>query len=535
MTNFWGWKMKHLKVSSLSSFIKTVSLFLTFSLTLFSQNFPIEKISIEQINYLEPFEIENSPSARVTINYDLPLEQSRHVLNIVAKSNLPGVADVWWGQNFILNPFPEPVSLNCVLDLHPVGGLAGQNIEEIIIAFVLTEELLLSMPQIPLEEFVVYQLTDYNYAVGSGVKTATEIDTIEVTPYTPAWSPETDPTWIYRGCEVPNIDLDNSTYPFNMDNAGNILYQGDLNACAQAALANSFAWLESQHPEINTGLNTRQMVQQLDEAVNRDFASGAPAMEGVIGGALDFIDSNQIPVSVKFQSLGLNTDINSPNFDYGHSAQNAGTNPQNPNTNQVSWDWIKSEMEAGEDVTLVYSNWDGTAWTTSHAVALTGISKDANNMKLTYKDDSGQLNPGGTSETQVDVQFINGWLVTNQLSGGPGSQIITAVVSKSYDPSVTFPPASAGEGLPNNLQLKQNYPNPFNPITQIEYSTPEDGFANLKIYNFLGELIAVLTNQFMLKGQYSIIWDGEKYSSGFYLCRLEFNGQAKTIKMVLIK
>ncbi len=522
-------------VSSLSSF-KIFLCFLIFcSVVLLSQEFPIEITSIEQINYIKPSEIENSASALVTIEYELPPDRPRQVLNILAKSINPGFEDVWWGQNIILNPFYNPVTLKCVLDFHPVGGLSGMNFEKLSIAYILTEKLLLEKPNLPLEEFSEYLIGDYNYAVGNGVETSTKIDSIEVTPLIPTWTHEQDTTWIYRGCEVPNIDLDNSTYPFNMDNQGNILYRGDLNACAQASLANSFAWLDSKHSEINTGLTTRQMIQQLDEAVNRDFASGAPDMKGVIEGALDFIDSNRIPVSVKFQSLGLNTDIDSPNFDYGHSAENEGVNPQNQNANQVSWDWIRSEMEAGEDITMVYSNWDGTEWTTSHAVTLTGISKDASNMKLTFKDDSDQLNSGGTSETQIDVRLVNGWLVTNQLSGGPGNQIITAVVSKSFDPTITFPTGGVLENQQFKFVLGQNYPNPFNPVTHIPFSISKNDFIILKVYNILGEEVANLVNKEFESGMHEVEFYSNKIGSGVYFYKISVGEFTKTKKMILRK
>lgn len=527
--------MKPLDISSLSSVRNTFYIILFLSIVLLAQKYPTLITSIEQINYIKPIEIENSASALITINYDSPPDQQRQVLNIVAKSVNPGFEDVWWGQNIILNPFYTPVTLNCVLDLHSVGGLSGMNLQELSIAYILTEKLLLEKPNLPLEEFSEYLIGDYNYAVGNGVETSTKIDSIEVTPLIPMWTPERDTTWIYRGCEVPNIDLDNSTYPFNMDNQGNILYQGDLNACAQASLANSFAWLDSKHSEFNTGLSTRQMIQQLDDAVNRDFASGAPDMQGVIEGALDFIDSNRIPISVKFQSLGLNRDIDSPNFDYGHSAENEGINPQNPNANQVSWDWIKSEMDAGEDVTMVYSNWDGTGWRSSHAVTLTGISKDANNMKLTFKDDTDQLNPGGASETQIDVRLVNGWLVTNQLSGGPGNQIITAVVSKSFDPTISFPTGGLLENQQFKFVLGQNYPNPFNPVTHIPFSISNTDFVILKVYNILGQEVAELVNKIFESGAHEVEFYSNKIGTGVYFYKISVGELTKTKKMILRK
>ncbi len=527
--------MKKCNQSSVSRALIFV-LFLCFNHLVNSQEFPVEILSIEQINFIEPFQIENSASAEVTINYNIPVGEPITILNIVAKTELPQVDDVWWGQNIMLNPFQNPVNMKVILDLHPLGGLPGLDFNEIQVAIILTDRLIFNLPSIPVEEFTPVLITNTDYIVGNGVNISAGIDLIGLIPFNLSFNPAIDTNWIYRGCEVPNIDLDDSTYPMSIDNQGNVEYLGDMNACAQASLANSFSWLESQHPEINTGKTTREIVQQLDSEVGRSLTSGAPDMKGVIEGALDFIDSNKVPISVKFQCLGLNSDVDSPNSDYGHSAENQGTDPQNPGSNQVTWDFIKSEMEAGEDVTLVYSNWDGTTWTSSHAVTVTGVSKDPNNKKLTYKDDSDQLTAGGTSEKQIDVRELDGWLVTNQLAGGPGNQIITAVVSKSYDPSVTFEdPVFKDEELLSEFYLKQNYPNPFNPTTTIEYSIPRDGFVSIKIFNELGEILETLVQQIQLKGIYQFHWNAKKYSSGVYFCRLEFAENTHLIKMLIIK
>jgi hypothetical protein len=49
-----------------------------------------------------------------------------------------------------------------------------------------------------------------------------------------------------------------------------------------------------------------------------------------------------------------------------------------------------------------------------------------------------------------------------------------------------------GNFIPKEYALLQNYPNPFNPNTTIKFSIPEDAFANLTVYNLLGEEIATL-------------------------------------------
>ncbi|MBZ0199383.1 MAG: hypothetical protein K8H86_05920 [Ignavibacteriaceae bacterium] len=45
-----------------------------------------------------------------------------------------------------------------------------------------------------------------------------------------------------------------------------------------------------------------------------------------------------------------------------------------------------------------------------------------------------------------------------------------------------------GVNIPDKLEVT-NYPNPFNPVTSINYTVPENGFTELKVYNIYGQLI----------------------------------------------
>ena len=49
--------------------------------------------------------------------------------------------------------------------------------------------------------------------------------------------------------------------------------------------------------------------------------------------------------------------------------------------------------------------------------------------------------------------------------------------------------------IPSEYSLGQNYPNPFNPVTTITFSIPKEGLVTLKIYNTIGEEVAVALNE----------------------------------------
>ncbi len=90
--------------------------------------------------------------------------------------------------------------------------------------------------------------------------------------------------------------------------------------------------------------------------------------------------------------------------------------------------------------------------------------------------------------------------------------------------------------IPNNYMLLRNYPNPFNPSTKIEFSVPTNSEAHLRVFNMLGQEVAMLFSG-MIKGgeRYTVTFDGSKLVSGLYFSRLESGGSVKASKMMLLK
>jgi hypothetical protein len=68
--------------------------------------------------------------------------------------------------------------------------------------------------------------------------------------------------------------------------------------------------------------------------------------------------------------------------------------------------------------------------------------------------------------------------------------------------------------------LEQNYPNPFNSSTTIRYSLPTDDHVTLEILNMLGERVALLQDGSETPGEHQIFFEGDRFASGSYVCRL---------------
>lgn len=96
-----------------------------------------------------------------------------------------------------------------------------------------------------------------------------------------------------------------------------------------------------------------------------------------------------------------------------------------------------------------------------------------------------------------------------------------------------------------DFHLYQNYPNPFNPSTKIKYKLPVSGFVNLKVYDVLGNEVAILVDEEKSAGSYEVEFfakggsasRGNAYDlpSGIYFYTLKAANYVQTRKMILLK
>ncbi len=91
------------------------------------------------------------------------------------------------------------------------------------------------------------------------------------------------------------------------------------------------------------------------------------------------------------------------------------------------------------------------------------------------------------------------------------------------------------ESKPSNFALFQNFPNPFNPSTTISYDVPASEFVSLKVYDVLGREAAVLVNEVMQPGRYSVAFTGPGLPSGMYIYRLASGSFTQARKMMIVK
>jgi hypothetical protein len=83
--------------------------------------------------------------------------------------------------------------------------------------------------------------------------------------------------------------------------------------------------------------------------------------------------------------------------------------------------------------------------------------------------------------------------------------------------------------------LQQNFPNPFNPSTTIEYLLPVKCRVTLKVFDLLGQEIAVLVNAVESPGRKSLAFNAGGLATGVYYYRLQAGDYVTSKKLLLLR
>jgi Secretion system C-terminal sorting domain len=156
----------------------------------------------------------------------------------------------------------------------------------------------------------------------------------------------------------------------------------------------------------------------------------------------------------------------------------------------------------------------------------------------------------------VEDNYFNGLTDGDIISiAGIDSNTATALIRGGTDNpggttllTVSSEPLSADNNnniIPSEYSLEQNYPNPFNPSTKIKYAVPVVSFITLKVFDLLGNEIAILVDEEKTVGVYEVEFsakggsasggNAEELTSGIYFYQLKTDSFVETKKMILLR
>jgi hypothetical protein len=156
-------------------------------------------------------------------------------------------------------------------------------------------------------------------------------------------------------------------------------------------------------------------------------------------------------------------------------------------------------------------------------------------LKIAYKYGINYGMPGDNAGSNDNEIFTSGdanhWIYI----GKEATVVRTHDVWGVIDTVTTTDVENTSDNVVTKYNLEQNYPNPFNPSTTIKYSVPKASMVTLKVYNMLGQEVAVLVNEVKSSSENFIAFNASNLPSGLYIYQLTANNYSASKKMLLLK
>jgi hypothetical protein len=89
-----------------------------------------------------------------------------------------------------------------------------------------------------------------------------------------------------------------------------------------------------------------------------------------------------------------------------------------------------------------------------------------------------------------------------------------------------------------SFRFDENYPNPFSEKTTLTYTVPFESHVTMKVFDIVGNLVAILISDDIMPGTWEVTWNSERFGDGIYFCTIYAKSNVtndiaiKTIKML---
>lgn len=205
----------------------------------------------------------------------------------------------------------------------------------------------------------------------------------------------------------------------------------------------------------------------------------------------------------------------------------------------INIDLVKMEGFGGEIIGSVYTS--GRTSTSSNILSssLISVRNNSNEVVATaISDYNGEYIVPAVTNGTYTVKASHVGFVTTEYSKSIQIDLSNSPVVNGIDIDVPLSPSAVQENdgqNPKTFNLYQNYPNPFNPTTKIEFDLSTDENVSLKVYDVLGKDVAVLVDNFIRAGNYSVDFNASNLTSGIYFYELKAGSFHQMRKMILLK
>lgn len=184
--------------------------------------------------------------------------------------------------------------------------------------------------------------------------------------------------------------------------------------------------------------------------------------------------------------------------------------------------WTQIKPDSSDNITCVYALDTNYVWfghTIGHISFLHNQNWSIQHTSLTYLP----TRPNGVSgivfiDTNLGYAYSEDGFIIKTTNGGD-STMTTESQKTALKPSYRL----------------QNSPNPFNPSTTITFSLKASERAVLRVFSPSGQVVSTLLDGIKFAGDYSINFDGSKFSSGIYVVELKTPNRTERKIISLLK
>ncbi|MFC2170446.1 T9SS type A sorting domain-containing protein [Calditrichota bacterium] len=151
----------------------------------------------------------------------------------------------------------------------------------------------------------------------------------------------------------------------------------------------------------------------------------------------------------------------------------------------------------------------------------------------TGNEDWNQTFGGGNWDAGHSVQQSNdgGYIITGfTASYGAGSDDLWLIRVAAEENKIS----ESALTHPTDYYFGNIYPNPFNSTTTISIGLPEQSHLNLKIFNILGEQVALLAEDEFKAGYHKFSFNAEQLASGIYLVHTSVPGKMNEVRKIVL-
>jgi photosystem II stability/assembly factor-like uncharacterized protein len=210
------------------------------------------------------------------------------------------------------------------------------------------------------------------------------------------------------------------------------------------------------------------------------------------------------------------------------------------NSRVLSLAAIGTNLFAGTFSGVFRSVDNGETWVNTQSLAgiiINTLAVSGNNIFAGSGGGSIQLSAdNGTTWEAVGIGLPN--TAVNVLCAGSTTMYagtLSGVVYRRELAEMIPPPESLPDRYQSSSSLNQNYPNPFKSSTIISWTSSEGNWQTLKVYDFLGNDVATLVDEYKPAGNYKINFDALNLPGGVYFYMLQSGQSVSTNKMILLK